>query len=231
MAAPSGSFEITFRAIVFDLDGVLIDSQPLHRKAWALALARQGIHLAADQLARLTGITSPEFARLLEQEWGYRLPQGSEALIAAKRALYEELCPRELQPVPGADRLLRTLAGRLALGLCTVSIEAVIRRTLQQFGWQDLFTAVVGLDPVLRPKPYPDVYVEALRRLGVSPSEALVFEDSPVGIRAARAAGLPVVGVATNCSEPELRAEGVVEIIADFNAPQLPLLLGQTARR
>jgi len=205
-----------YAAVVFDLDGVLIDSEPLHLKSVELMLARRNIRLTPEQAAQQTGITIHHFMRKIVEEWGYPGPQPGEDWVAEKRAIFRDLARRELQAVRGVDALLRRLRGRTKLGLASSSPRGYINWTIDRFGWQGLFDAICTIEDVTRPKPDPEMYRLIVRRLGVEGRPVLVFEDSPVGIASACAVGLQCCGVATSFAPGQLAAIGARWVIADF---------------
>lgn len=209
-------FRCHFAAVLFDLDGVLVDSEPLHLKAVEIMLARRGIRMTPEQAAQQTGITIHQFLDRLVTEWGYPGPKAGEDWVAEKRAIFRERAPQELKPVAGVDAFLRALQGKTKLGLASSSPRAYIDWCIRQFGWEPVFDVVCSVEDVSQPKPDPEMYRLAIERLGVDGGETLVFEDSPAGIEAAVAAGLSCVGVATSYAAERLKPHGARRVIADF---------------
>ncbi|HEU4409646.1 MAG TPA: HAD family phosphatase [Polyangiaceae bacterium] len=180
-------------AAIFDMDGLLIDSEPL----WQIAIAsvcqrRGGAYTDADVgLCQGRGLRHTVEHLLIKHEW----PRGEGGGLEAE--IGDEMC--RLSPgapdLPGVRELLGALRGRVPLGLASSSPEALVRASVggrPYFGW---FAAVVSGDRVARPKPAPDVFLEAARRLGAPPERCLAFEDSRAGCESARAAGMRVVAV------------------------------------
>ena len=203
-------------AAVFDMDGVLIDSGAHHRHAWRMLLAELGAEPAEPEHWRLTiGRPSEEAIPLL---LGRRV-SGAEArrLARRKRDLYQERAQTGLDPVPGVHEFLESLA-RLdvprAVGTSASRWDA--ERLLDDLGLLRYFDVIVTADDVMRGKPDPEVWTEAARRLRVPAARCVVFEDALVGVQAARAAGMRVIGVTTAHSDAELRAAGVERTIPDF---------------
>jgi len=233
-----------YSAVVFDLDGVLIDSEPIHLKSAEIVLARHGIRLTPEQAAQQTGITIHKFLERLVNEWGLPGPKEGEDWVAEKRVIFREMAERELQPVAGANEFLRALDGfragasrsaacgdpaKIKIGLASSSPRPYIEWTTKKFGWYDLFDAICAIEDVRQPKPDPQMYHLIVERLGVEPRAVLVFEDSPVGIQAAVSAGLDCVGVGTSYSSESLRAVGARWFVGDFTEREtLTALLGNS---
>jgi len=213
---PFGARPVTSAAAVFDMDGVLIDSGAHHRHAWRMLLAELGAEPAEPEHWRLTiGRPSEEAIPLL---LGRRV-SGAEArrLARRKRDLYQERAQTGLDPVPGVREFLESLA-RLevprAVGTSASRWDA--ERLLDDLGLLRYFDVIVTADDVMRGKPDPEVWTEAARRLRMAAARCVVFEDALVGVQAARAAGMRVIGVTTAHSDAELRAAGVERTIPDF---------------
>ena len=201
---------------IFDMDGVLIDSGAHHRHAWHALLAELGAEPAHPEHWRLTiGRPSEEAIPLL---LGRRL-SGAEArrLARRKRDLYQERAQAGMEPVAGVPQFLEALARRgipRAVGTSASRWDA--ERLLDDLGLLRYFEVVVTADDVMLGKPDPEVWTQAARRLRVAPATCVVFEDAPVGVQAARAAGMRVVGVTTAHTDAELRAAGAESTIPDF---------------
>jgi len=186
------------RAVIFDIDGTLVDNMALHAEAFAVFAQRHGLPpLTPDDRARLDGRRNSEIFPILFQrdvprdEW--------QAYEAEKEGCYRELSRGRLQPMKGLSRLLvRLAADAMPLALATSAPELNVLHTLAEIGLADVFPIIVRGDQVARGKPAPDVFVEAARRLEMPPADCLVFEDAPMGIMAAQAAGMPVVAVTTS---------------------------------
>lgn len=181
-------------AVVFDLDGLLVDSEPLWDVAIDAALADHGKATDATVRARHTGMRIDDVARVLVD--GHGLAVDPDAFGRDLLARLLDAFARDLHAMPGADRALdlATAGGRPA-AVASSSARAVIESAVARFRWGDRFAALVSADEVARGKPHPDVYEEAARRLGVAPADCVALEDSENGVRAARAAGMTCVGV------------------------------------
>jgi len=179
------------------MDGVLVDSEPIHERALGSVLAVEGFRLPPEEYAALVGTT-------VESSWTHlfeRFPLArsrEEYLVAHEAAMLEHLAASPLEPEPGVVALLdlcRAEGYRLALASSSPGI--VIRATLGALGLADAFELYVGGDEVARGKPDPEIYLAAAERLGVPPARCLAIEDALHGIESARRAGMAVVAVRT----------------------------------
>jgi len=178
--------------VIFDLDGLLADTEGLHCRAYQLALFEHHVNLTAAEygehwVRRGKGI----------QEWvcqhGFDLDPG--ALRARKATHYQELLRSSLRPMEGAEALLKRLSGAMRVGLASSSYRDAVDGVIHGLGIAGYFETIVsGLD-VARVKPAPDIFLEAAHRLGVVPAECAVLEDAEKGVLAARAAGMPCVAI------------------------------------
>jgi HAD superfamily hydrolase (TIGR01509 family) len=203
------------RAIILDMDGVVLDSMPAHLASWQEALAPLGIDLGAADLYPLEGVPTPRTARLLTERFLGQSCSDEEALrlAAAKEAAFS----RNFRPrlVPGIAPLLHDLAGRgFALGLVTGSARSVAETNLAAAGVAGLFQTVVSSDDVARGKPDPEPYLRAASRLGLDAGQCLVVENAPLGVEAARAAGMDCAGLATSLPAEHLVAAGADPVLA-----------------
>ena len=214
-------------ALIFDLDGVIIDSMPLHTEAWRVYLERLGIAWTdSDIAARMHGRRNDEI--VAEFIYGDLAPAEVFEHGAAKERLYRELMQSQLQQylVPGIAEFLDRWRA-LPLGVASNAEPANIDLVLDGLGLRDRFQAIVNGHQVDRPKPFPDVYLRAADPLGARPGDCVVFEDSPTGVEAGLAAGMRVVGVQTHSAD----LEGVDLAIGNFQDPKLePWLLSQVAK-
>ena len=207
---------LAYDALIFDCDGVLVDSEPLHAETWVEIFTRHGVPMTIEGFARFLGMTSPQMLAVLAQEGGISPELDHRALIVERRDLYWERIAEGLDEIPGTEAFLRALAPRAALAMATSNPRETYDRILDVMGWRDLFSAAVGVDEVAHAKPAPDIYLRAVERLGVPAEKCLVFEDSLPGIEAARAAGLDVAGLATSHDGATLLAHGARCALRDF---------------
>jgi beta-phosphoglucomutase len=208
-------------ALVFDMDGVILDSNPAHREAWRLYSLRFGVETDEAMQQRMYGKRNDEIVR---DFFGDGLtPEEVAAHGAAKESLYREMMrPRLAQAlVPGVTRILQNHNGT-PTGLATNAEPANVDFLLDgvligNVPLRNCFQAVVDGHQVSRPKPHPDIYLRAARLLGVDPRNCVVFEDSHTGIEAARAAGARVVGLRTTHKE----FKNIDLTVDDFRSPEL----------
>jgi HAD superfamily hydrolase (TIGR01509 family) len=183
------------QAVIFDLDGTLIDSESVTIAAGTAAFAAHGYAVGADLFHRLVGVDELTGAGLLRAMLGDDLPLDriNADWAAGSRRLYDA---HGVPVKPGARDLLRLLRARsLPLAVATSSGRRSALWKLEQSGLAAHFDTVVTLDCITRPKPAPDPYLEAARRLGADPAQCVAFEDSETGAASAQAAGMTVVQV------------------------------------
>ena len=172
----------------------MADSEPLAEWAWNEVLARYGHRLDEALMQEILGLRVVDSARLLCRRFG--LPLSPEEAAAARDRVFLEAVPTQLRAQPGLDPLLDALAERgLTLGVATSGHGRYVALALRTLRVERRFQAVVTGDDVTRGKPAPDVFLLAAERLGVPPAGCLVLEDAPLGVAAARAAGMVCVAV------------------------------------
>jgi beta-phosphoglucomutase len=211
-------------ALIFDMDGVIVHSNPVHCEAWRLYCGRFGIQADDAMLARMYGKRNDEIVR----DYFGPAVGGEEAAAhgAAKERLYRQIMAPVLgrSLVPGVREFLAQNAG-LPMAVATNAEPDNVDFVLDAGGLRACFQAVVDGHMVSRPKPCPDIYLHAAAALGADPAGCIVFEDSLTGVEAARAAGMRVVGLRTTHAE----LPGVDLAIDDFLDPNLqPWLQSQT---
>ena len=180
-------------AVIFDMDGVLADSEPLHFVATRDVLARYGIPYGAADAVEFFGTTDPEMFATLRRRHA-TLPD-PERLTAERTQQVLGLLADGAVPLPGVPGVPRALRSRYRVALASSSEATIVAATIAGLGLADGFDAVVSGFEVPRSKPAPDIFLEAARRLGVRPAACVVIEDSPNGLAAARAAGMIAVAV------------------------------------
>jgi HAD superfamily hydrolase (TIGR01509 family) len=193
------------KAVIFDIDGTIVDNMAIHAEAFGVFAERHGLPpLTQEDRARLDGRRNSEIFPILfnrdvpRDEW--------RAFEEEKEGLYRELSAGRLVPMPGLLALVARLKHDcVPVALATSAPEANVTHTLRELKLADMFPIIVRGDMVGRGKPAPDVFIESARRLGVAERDCLAFEDAPMGIVAAQAAGMPVVALTTSFSEAHFR--------------------------
>jgi HAD superfamily hydrolase (TIGR01509 family) len=198
-------------AVVFDLDGVIVDSEPVWEQVRRQVVAEHGGRWLPDAQQRLMGMSTGEWARYLSQDLGVGLPPPAVAAMVIERmqARYRDGVPL----MPGAAGAVRRLAARWPLGLASSSPPALIGAVLDGAGLRECFAAALSTEQVRRGKPAPDIYLAVTGLLGFPPEACAAVEDSTNGLRSAAAAGLRVIAVPHPRYPPEsaaLHAAGLV---------------------
>ncbi len=201
------------KAILFDLDGVIIDSEALHEEAGRMAMSRYALDAASLDFDAFKGKTEQDvFEYVVEANEANHVSVAD--LIALKQRLYGDLLDR-LQPVSGALAFIERLARvGVALGLTTSSLPENQQRAFDKFDLYRYFDTVVTAADVTHAKPHPEPYLTTAQRLGVAPARCLVIEDSTHGVRSARRAGCRVAGLTTSFGKEAL-AEAGAEVVVD----------------
>jgi len=201
---------------IFDMDGVLIDSGAHHRHAWQALLAELGLEPAQPEYWRLTiGRPAEEAVPLL---LGVPVTMvETRRLALRKRELYARFASRGTQAVPGIPTFVRSLVRQgVPRAVGTSASRCDVGALLESLDLLRHFEVIVTAEDVVLGKPDPAVYLEAARLLGAQPAACLVFEDSLVGVQAARRAGMRAIGVTTAHTAAELCAAGAEAAVADF---------------
>lgn len=191
LTIPPGDFD----AYIFDCDGTLIDSMPLHLEAWRAALEGHGF--APEQFTEemhygFAGMPGPAIVRVLNERFGTDLPPAG---VEAAKLEWYLAHHHEIKPVRAVVEIARAQAGRLPMAVASGSDAEIVRQGLEAVGILDLFQTIVTPVDVVHGKPAPDMFLLAAERLGVEPGRCLVFEDGLLGLRAAEAAGMACVFV------------------------------------
>ena len=208
----------TIQAIIFDMDGTMVDNMAVHNRIWVEFFAEMGIQLdLAAFNARTAGRTNPEVLRIyLGDDLG---AQQLQQLGEEKEVRYRAFFAAHARPVAGLHDLLH--AARQAgyrLGVATAAPARNVDFMLGCLHLDNFFDVVVNGEDVTHGKPDPEIFLKAAERLGVSPAACLVFEDARMGVEAAHRAGMRAMLVTTSIPADEAKdIPGVIKVIADFN--------------
>ena len=191
------------RGLVFDCDGTVADTMPLHYRAWTAAHAEHQADFPEALFYEMAGIPTVRIIEILNERHGYAIPVQEAA--DHKESLYVALM-HEVEPIEPVVKLVKAYAGRLPMAVATGGTRAICSKTLQSLNLLQHFQAIVTADDVPRGKPAPDIFLEAARRLGVAPGDCYAFEDADLGLQAARAAGMVAVDIRPHHPPRNLRA-------------------------
>ena len=180
------------RAVIFDFDGLLGDTEEIHSRTWRCALGECGVAVSPEEFADhwiRRGLGIAEFVR------SRSLAHDPDVLLERKKTLYLAEIARELREMPGALALLDTLRGRVPLALVTSGRRVMVEPALERLGMSGRFEAMVTLEMVENQKPHPEPFARAAALLGVAPATCVALEDAEKGVLSAAAAGMPVIAV------------------------------------
>jgi HAD superfamily hydrolase (TIGR01509 family) len=183
--------EREFGAYIFDCDGTLADTMPLHYRAWTRIVAELGGSFPKELFYEWGGTPTEQILMLLRDKCGLKV--GDVQKAAARKEEYFLQMIREVKPIEAVLQIARRWHGIKPLAVASGGFRRQIEQTLDALGIRYLFNTVVCVEDYARGKPFPDPFLEAARRLNVLPTECLVFEDSPQGVQAAQAAGMQFV--------------------------------------
>ncbi len=203
------------RGAIFDMDGVLVDNLEIHRQAFIATAHRYGVDVDVKLMNSMNGMGNDKFfAALFPADIIERV--GVEKLADEKERLYREMYAPVLTPATGLIPFLERLkAARVKMAVGSSGCTANVDFILDGLGIRHFFIAIVNGDMVARTKPSPDIYLLALRGLGLSSDECLVFEDAVAGVQAAAAAGVKVVGLTTSLDKSTLDSTTNVVLAVD----------------
>jgi HAD superfamily hydrolase (TIGR01509 family) len=213
--------------LIFDMDGVVIDSNPFHKIAWGKFLTSKGIPCDDEFFdSVLSGRTGPTSLNII---FGDNLPESLfDEYLQEVDQNYQNILRQseEVLPIAGLYKFLESIKGNgHRLALATSAPPLNIELGLEKLKLEGVFEVVVGKVDVVHGKPHPEVYLTAAERLGLPIEHCIVFEDSKAGIQSARNAGMPVVGIASGHSKEELLEEGVSLAVDDFTDLNLESVL------
>ncbi len=206
------------KALIFDLDGVIVDSNPFHRIAWTNFLKKFGIEVTDDLFRKVIAGTTNEYAftHLFDRQLDAQEVQvlGDEIEVEFRATISRSPDFRELEGL--SVLLAEAKTAGMKIALATSAPPENVELSLETLKIKSYFDVIIDNTMVSRGKPDPEVYQKAVQGLGLPPSACLVFEDSMAGVKSARDAGLAVVGVATTHTPDELTEAGTVAVIRSF---------------
>jgi HAD superfamily hydrolase (TIGR01509 family) len=196
---------MSYKAVLFDMDGVIVDSEPLHVAAFQATLKEYGCNLTDEQYKQYFAGRTDEAG--FKQYFDSRGEAVELPVIMDKKAkAYLQLAADRLIPYPGVVEFIRNLAGeKTSLALVTGSLRAEAEVTLKAFGLMGLFKVIIAAEDISQSKPDPEGYLKGAKALGFEPADCIVVEDAPSGVKAACAAGMRCLAVTTTHTKEELK--------------------------
>jgi len=211
------------KAVIFDLDGVMVDSERVHIEAEKQTMLKYGVRISSEELRRYTGTTARfMFTELVEK---YKLNTTFEKIFSEKEEILFKLMEKDVQPTKGIIELLEKLKREnIKLAIASSSHKRLITYVLEKLNIVDLFDSIVSSEDVIYGKPNPEIFLRAANELNVNPVECSVIEDSKLGVEAAKSAGMKCVGYRNPDSGNQDLSKADV-VIDNFSALNLRELL------
>lgn len=181
------------KGLIFDSDGTLVDTMPLHYRAWLETVRAENADFPEPLFYELAGVPSEKIVTILNEKFGYTLDP--KTVTHNKETLFVEKYLPQAMPIEMVVDVAKTYKGKMPMAVVTGGIRRVVNNALAVIGMVDFFDTVVTADDVQNGKPAPDPFLEAARRLGVEPEFCQVFEDSEAGLEGARRAGMVATDV------------------------------------
>lgn len=183
---------MNFKGIIFDCDGTLADTMPLHWIAWQAITAKHGLHFPEERFYSYGGVPTRDILKLLSEEQGIAIDP--LAVSREKEEVYLPLMHR-VTPVEVVVQVARENYGKVPMAVASGGMKPIIEQVLNHLGIRHLFNAVVTSEDVVRQKPAPDIFLEAARQIGVDPRFCRAYEDTDLGMTAIRDAGMEAIDV------------------------------------
>lgn len=195
------NYEQDYLALIFDCDGTLTDSMPLHYVAWRRTLDRHGIDFPEDRFYAMGGVPTDKIIEILSHEQGI---VANVVAVAAEKEREFLLTLDDVRPNPPVCEIARRHHGRMPMAVASGGIRSVVIEQLVKIAMHEHFNVIVAAEDTQRHKPEPDVFLEAAKRMAIPAHRCLVFEDTDIGVTAARRAGMDCIDVRTlrNQSSP-----------------------------
>jgi beta-phosphoglucomutase len=214
-AVSTGPLCDTVSAVIFDMDGVVVDSEPLHEAAQAQVFDEYDLPVPATEYATFKGRPERDVFAYILQKYDPAAAISPESIIARKHALYRTLLD-DATPVEGAIDFIAFVAARVPVGLTTSAARDEQRRVFDLFDLHAFFRTIISADEIKQAKPHPEPYLRTLRGMNAAPETTLVIEDSVLGVQSALAAGCIVAGLAGTFSAEVLREAGAHLAVNSF---------------
>jgi len=208
----------SFKAAIFDIDGTMIRNMAYHKKAWQEFLEKHDIHLSDEEFKQK--LSGKKYGQIFESVFGHPLePEQIARYTEEKEGLYRELYKPYITEVEGLTTFINNLrAYHLKLAIATTAPKKNRDFTLRALNLKGKFEIIIGDEHVGKGKPDPEIYLSTASELGVEPSECVVFEDSPSGVKSGKSAGMTVVGLLTSHDATELsKADYLVRDFTDID--------------
>lgn len=181
-----------YKALIFDCDGTLADTLPVHFQTWSTSLQAVGVNISKDWYYKYCGTSAEEMLRIIKDSSGYQFD--SELVIANRQKHYQSLI-NTVKEVQAVADIVRSHYGKMPMAIASGGERVVLEATLNNISLYEFFDVVVSIDNVERGKPEPDLFLLASQKLGVAPQDCIVYEDSDEGLEAARRAGIRSIDV------------------------------------
>jgi HAD superfamily hydrolase (TIGR01509 family) len=200
-------------AIIFDMDGVLVDSSPFHLRKWNGFLHRHGIQIDQQELPGI--VLGPANDKIFRRFLGEQLTREQISVLSEELdAIFREEIGPNPPALPGVKRLIEEIhAQGIVMAVASAAIASNVKFLIDALGLRDYFGVILAVDATFNPKPHPEIYLMTAQKLGVDPAECAVFEDSYVGIEAAKRAGMKCIAIASTFKEEDLRRETHADLI------------------
>jgi beta-phosphoglucomutase len=182
------------KAVIFDFDGVIVDTEHLHYEAINTVLSQYGHSIGEKEISENVGLTSRQVYTKLKEK--LNLPEDVDTLVMKKREIYLVLAAKKAELMPNVAEFIQYLkANNFRVAIASSGFRVQIHTILDKYGLRGHFETIVSIDDVKNPKPHPEIYLEAIKRLGLKSSECIAIEDSDKGIASAKQAGIKVIAV------------------------------------
>ncbi|MCM8824652.1 MAG: HAD family phosphatase [Candidatus Omnitrophica bacterium] len=194
-------------AIIFDLDGVIFDSEILHKIAWEKVFATRGIFLDQQDYEKGIGISDRDFLKILAEQ--KKVPEEIDTLISEKKRCLLEIS-YQAKLIDGIENFIKELHRDFKLAVASNSDRDFVLNLIENAQIKSFFSAIMGFQDISKPKPDPEIYLKCARALGVAANQCVVIEDSPAGIKAAKSAGMKCIAFSTNLEKDRLQEADLI---------------------